>query len=192
MSKERTLKKLDELLQELESYGWEKNLNPEVWKSNYTTILHEYLAPGDHRVTEMIFFNLRDSNWQISYEKVLTARGYVKSFIEYIKEKVPDPSQINYEILYTQNIEKYNSLAIQLTSTKIQAKSLEEGTKLLSDKIKHYEKNTVQWDQLDIDKLWLLIRKLPLKQFWALVIAIAFILGLVYWFGTLTIVHALK
>src|SRR5882672_1141001 len=96
---------------------------PDVWKSDYLTILKEYLSIGDHRITEVSSFNFRDPYGKIDYEKVQTATGYIQSFIEYIKEKVPDstlivnpPKSPDYKNLYYEATRTNNDLGKQLTA----------------------------------------------------------------------------
>ncbi|MBD1385094.1 hypothetical protein IDJ75_07375 [Mucilaginibacter rigui] len=196
-------KKAIEILEECRDKVFSDEFNQIAWKAETIEHLNEIFNTEDkgHKIDNFVFrspFSKTNSPEYINYRKI-TAQKLIQSYIDIIKTHVDDAEvdegnkfqqeifQLNVDISRFQS--ENTQLQIKTQSLQNLNQTIEIELNVAKNKIKHLEENTVQLTGITLEKLWLLLKRLPIVQLWGLITGVFAVLGLIYWFGTLTIVH---
>lgn len=184
-----------EIITERKDEIWQYNFDPQVWKDKTQNDLREIFELGDNKwlqISGLQFTSYLPGEKHQALEKgKRQADEYLTSYIERINKyaEIHSKSIINEENLYKEENKK---LSVDLTNLyDYSTNLLEEKSLLLKDinnkdlRINYLENNTVQLDDITLEKIAGLIKNLPIKQTVGLVTTFFTILGFTFYLGTI-------
>jgi hypothetical protein len=178
----------------------------EAWQSNAANDVKAIFGPlGDISDLDLrhirIYSALPGSTLN---DAKIKAKELLTGYIAYIEKFLPDPvpttpiqqelleNKMNLTLQVDENMRihrKLQAVGAENTAAKSEISLLKANIKISQQKIADLEKNTVQLNDLTLAKIWVLIKHLPIAHTWALIGAIAAVLGVAYWIGTITVTH---
>ena len=188
--KEKAIQILEKRKSEIDEYGFE----PKVWKHTTEDNLKEIFGALDFKWTQIsgISFNspFTELGASMLAKGKLQAKKYLDSYIEQINEFTDIKNSIveeNERFFEEENKTLKSKLMDVVSSTN---SILEDRNKLLSDineksiEIKSLKENTVQLNEITLNKLVGLIKNLPIGQTIGLFTTLFGVIGFSFWLGT--------
>ena len=188
--KDKAIKILEKRKSEIDVYGFE----PKVWKHTTEDNLKDIFGGLDFKWTQINGISFSSPYSGVSSSVLergkLQAKKYLDSYIEQINEfsEIQNSLVEEKERLFEQENKNLKSRLMEVISSS--NKNLEDRNELLSDinvkniEIKKLKENTVQLNEITINKLFGLIKNLPIGQAIGLFTALFGIIGFSYWLGT--------
>ena len=171
------------------------DFDPVVWKGKTENDLKEIFDLGDFKWTQIsqIKFTtvLTDKKNQVFENGKKQAKDFLASYIEQIEKYSEIQSREEKQsekIFEEENIKLNLEISKLLHSSNIlleERNSYLEEINVKNEKINHLENNTVQLDKITLNKLFILIKNLPLGQTVGLLTTFFGIVGFSYFLGNM-------
>ncbi|MDD2674135.1 hypothetical protein [Flavobacterium petrolei] len=188
--KDKAIEILEKRKNEIGLSGFE----PQVWKHTTEDNLKEIFGKLDFKWTQISGISFSSPYSEVSssvFEKgKLQAKKYLDSYIEQISEftEIQNSLVEEKERFFEQENKNLKSRLIEVISSS--NKNLKDWNELLSGinakniEIKKLRENTVQLNEITVNKLLGLIKNLPIGQTIGLLTVLFGIIGFSYWLGT--------
>ena len=187
--KDKAIEILEKRKSEIDQYGFE----PKVWKHTTEDNLKEIFGGLDFKWSQIssISFSspFSDSSGIAMSNGKNQARKYLDSYIEQIKEFTDIQNNLieeNEKFFVKENKNLKNQLTEVLTNANI---ILNDNNEILTElnaknaEIKSLKENTVQLNEITLNKLFGLIKNLPIGQTIGLITTLFAVIGFSYWLG---------
>lgn len=184
-----------EILEKRKSELGTFDFEPKVWKGKTENDLREIFDGFDTKWLQISQINFdtpfSDMKYEVLEKGKKQANQYLESYIEQIKEYSEIQNlqhEENENYFENQNRALKNQLSEAISSANI---ILEDRTQILSElndknkEVTNLKENTVQLSEITINKLFGLLKNLPIGQIAALFGSIFAIIGFAFYFGTL-------
>lgn len=184
-----------EILSKRKSEIRQSNFDPTVWKGKTENDLKEIFDLGDFKWTQINQIRFSTVLPEKKYEVFEKGRKQAEDFMQSYIEQIQNYSEIesrqtseNEKYFEEENLRLNQELSSTLHSSNVllsERNDLIEQINLNNQTINHLKNNTVQLDKITLNKLFSLIKNLPLTQSIGLFSTFFAIIGFTFYLGNI-------